>query len=132
MAKKNSIMGLPWWAWVGGGAAILYFTTRKSAKAGLMPAEVIPLSQLQDQLAIEIGGRLGMKSEDLIINIGGAAGPVTILDRRNNKVILTTTKSPATLLNFVRADGIDKYYVDPMTAGTSLWDRAWSSAPITV
>jgi hypothetical protein len=32
MAKKN-MLGLPWWLWVGGGALVLYFATRKTAAA---------------------------------------------------------------------------------------------------
>jgi hypothetical protein len=133
MAKKNQILGLPWWVWVGGGAALLYFATRKKAKAAVpaMPSAVIPLSKLQDQLAAEIATSLGMKKSSLIINIGGAAGPVTVKDRRNGNTILTTKKSPETLLKFVKADGLDKYYVDPM-GPTSLWEHGWIATPITV
>jgi len=128
--KKNP-MGIPWWGWVGGAALGLYLLTRSKAANALMPANVAQLSVLQDALSAELATALGMKKEDLIINIGGAAGPVTIVDRRNNNVVLKTAKSPDTLLNFAKADGLSKYYTDPF-GQTSLYEHGWIATAISV
>jgi hypothetical protein len=47
MAKKN-VLGLPWWLWVGGGALVLYFTTRKAAAAPKIytPPSKTPVTQV--------------------------------------------------------------------------------------
>jgi hypothetical protein len=50
MAKKNSILGLPWWLWVGGGALVLYVSTRKAASAPKIytPPPKEPVPQIVD------------------------------------------------------------------------------------
>lgn len=41
MAKKK-MLGLPWWLWVGAGAAVIYFVTCKKAQAWTPPPVLPP------------------------------------------------------------------------------------------
>jgi len=58
------MFGIPWWAWLLGGGAVLYFMSKSSATAQAAAAAGVPEPSETDKLALAlaIGARYGIMS----------------------------------------------------------------------
>jgi len=129
-ALKNPF-GIPWWVWLGVGAGALYLFTRSKAQAVILPQDAASAA-LQTQLNAAITAALGYQQGD-ILNISfpsSTSGPVTVVDNKSGKTVLSTIQAPATLLKFVQAGGLSQHYnqdiTDPFTS------QGWQKATVVV
>lgn len=93
MAKKN-VLGLPWWAWVGGGALALYLVTKKAA--GATTATGLTLADLETT----VGSKM----------LGQATGIAAVLGADGTSIKVIGTYGGNSTFEFIKANSLSEAF----------------------